>query len=89
MGGRADDTTDPVAMAHLREAPVLAGNALVLGFDGQLVLGSGVVQARSRLRNGVQVDGLDGASGGRKNALGPGGSDRGAVGLRLLGPKNL
>lgn len=38
-----DDTTYLVAMAHLREAPVLAGNALVFGFDGQLVLGSGVV----------------------------------------------
>lgn len=38
-----DDTTYLVAMAHLRKAPVLAGNALVFGFDGQLVFGSGVV----------------------------------------------
>lgn len=38
-----DDTTNLAAMAHPREAPVLVGNALVFGFDGQLVLGSGVV----------------------------------------------
>lgn len=38
-----DNTTHLVAMAHLRKAPVLAGNALVFGFDGQLVLGSRVV----------------------------------------------
>lgn len=37
------DATYLVAMAHLREAPVLAGNPLVFGLDGELVLGSGVV----------------------------------------------
>lgn len=38
-----DDTTHLVAMAHLCEAPVLAGDTLLFGLDGQLVLGSGVV----------------------------------------------
>lgn len=38
-----DDTPYLVAMAHLRKAPVLAGNPLVFGFDGELVLGGGVV----------------------------------------------
>lgn len=83
-----DATAHLVAMAHLCEAPVLAGNALVFGFDGQLVHGSGVVQARSGLRNGVQIDGLDSAS-RRKNGSGPGGSDGGAGWFRLLGPTDL
>lgn len=38
-----DNSTYLVAMAHLREAPVLAGNPLIFGLDGELVLGSGVV----------------------------------------------
>lgn len=38
-----DNSTNLVAMAHLREAPVLAGDPLVFGLDGEFVLGSGVV----------------------------------------------
>lgn len=38
-----DNPTNLVAMAHLREAPVLAGDPLVFGLDGELVLGCGVV----------------------------------------------
>lgn len=56
--------------AHLCEAQVFPGQPLVLGFDGQLVPGGGVVQAGGRLRDGVQVDGLNGAS-GREDTPGP------------------
>lgn len=72
-------------MSHLSKPPVLSGNPLVFRFDGQFMLSSSVVQARSRLWNSIQIDGLDRAS-GWKNSFGPGGLKRGAVWFCMLSP---
>lgn len=52
------------------------------------MLGSSVVQTRHRLRDGIQVDGLNCAS-GWKNSLGPGGPHWSAVCPSLLGAMDL
>lgn len=79
------DATHLQGMPHLSKPPVLSGNPLVFRFDGQFMLGSGVVQARSRLWNGIQIDGLDRTS-GCKNSSGPGGLKWGAVWFCMLSP---
>lgn len=77
------DETYLQGMPHLSKSPVLSGNPLVFWFDGQFMLSSCVVQARSRLWNSIQIDGLDRAS-GWKNSFGPGGLKRGAVWFCML-----
>lgn len=42
-----------LVFAHLREALVFTGDPLVFGFDREFVLGCSVVQARTRLRDGI------------------------------------
>lgn len=75
-------------LAHLRVPPVFACDPLVLGLDRQFVLGGRVVQSRAGLRDRVQVDGLDGAS-GWKNTSGPGRLHRGTVCFGLLRRRDL
>lgn len=47
-----DNVTDQ-RLPYQCEPPVFAGNPLVFRFDGELMLGGGVVQASDRLGDGI------------------------------------